>query len=76
MGKIKVKRIYRCDCANDVNRIRHALLMAGYDVTLTEAMQLWEEYSGDICAAWITVPNNNREIVEIVERYIETDWQD
>lgn len=42
---------------SDQKIIQKALKNNGHDVTLGEAKMLWEEYSNDLCAGWMTLPN-------------------
>ena len=42
----------------------------GQDITLTEAAQIWEEYSESFEASWMGVPTNEDLVWDIISGYL------
>lgn len=65
---IKAKKVeYGDDCA----RIKYNLEDLGYDVTLSECHLLWREYSDDMCAGWLCLPESDSKLTTILIEYLD-----
>lgn len=47
---------------DDCIRIVIQMNQLGYDCTLREAQELWEDYSDSCCAEWLILPTSNEEL--------------
>jgi len=48
-----------CEYPEDVLEIISQLMNKGHNVSVEEAVELWENYSESMCAGWISVPKEN-----------------
>ena len=55
----------------DVKRIQSVLLVNGYEADLKDCADLWEEYSDDMCAGWIGLPEDDEDLWMTIENRIE-----
>lgn len=59
----------------DSERVRDALRDKGYkNIGTWEAYDLWKEFSLDYAATWLTVPNDNEEILNCLKPYIKREF--
>ncbi len=49
----RIKHIGDYSYLNDVRAIQYALFLHGFDATLSQCQELWEEYSDDRGAGWL-----------------------
>jgi len=54
------------DVRKDVVRIRNALWDRGMNTYLIDAYYMWREYSESLCAGWITLPESDEKIFNIL----------
>lgn len=62
----------------DVKRIVEVLKARSVEITPKEAEELWNAYSDDMCAQWLGLPDNDKELFDIIisqakEKYNEDD---
>jgi hypothetical protein len=57
--------------AQDAKRIQQALAKNGFLATDDECRQLWQLFSDNMCAGWMTVPNDDGEILASVSPYFD-----
>lgn len=55
--------------ADDVRRIVEVMKKRDIEVTPSEAEELWDMYSDDLCAQWLGLPDNDEEIFNILIEY-------
>jgi len=55
---------------SDVERIKKVLLANGYDSTLEDCSNLWDDYSYSLAAGWINLPDDDDELFRIISYYI------
>ena len=60
----------KIDYPEDCLRIRNVLFVHGYIASFTECEELWAEYSNDLCAGWIFLPEEDDDIWRILEDYV------
>lgn len=73
LRKIRIRRATAWDdYRSDVLRIQQAFADAGYDISELEAHALWREYSEDVCAGWLFLPDNDADIVACLRGKFET----
>lgn len=71
MKKIRILNDEEIYYKEDVDRIVAALRAYDYDVSPTEARQLWDRYSESFAAGWLILPESDGEIVACLSRYFE-----
>jgi len=49
----RIKHIGDYSYLNDIRVIQHSLFLHGFDATLSQCQELWEEYSDDRGAGWL-----------------------
>lgn len=54
----------------DCLRIQQVLLDNDYYASLHDCEELWHKYSNDQSASWLYLPNNNKELWQIVKEYL------
>lgn len=54
----------------DVERIQKVLDDNGYDSNLSDCADLWEQYSDESAAGWLSLPDDDTELFRIIEFYI------
>ena len=52
---------------DDVKRIQQVLLDNGYSSLLEDCERLWDNYSDDMCAGWMGLPEDDEELFNILE---------
>ena len=52
---------------DDVKRIQKVLLDNDYTSTLKDCANLWDNYSEDMCAGWMCLPEDDEELFSILE---------
>jgi hypothetical protein len=57
--------------AADVIRVRDAVMSHGYECSHTQARDLWQQYSDGMAASWMSLPDEDGDIVQCVSYYIE-----
>ena len=45
------------------------------EITPSEANELWDKYSDDLCASWLILPLDDNEIFEIVINYAKKKYK-
>lgn len=53
---------YREDC----ERIVRISMMHGYNITLGQAEQVWDDYSDSMAAGWMNLPESDEEVWEVL----------
>ena len=56
----------RIDYPEDVQRIKKVCKNNGYYISKETANLVWQQYSDDLCANWITLPKDDNLILEAV----------
>jgi len=59
----------------DVLRLQRVMLENGYEADLLSAAQIWEDYSDDMCAGWIFLPDDDDELWQEIEWRVEQEAQ-
>jgi hypothetical protein len=54
----------------DVERLVQAVLDNGYEIAMWEAESVWQDYSDDVDASWMILPDTSEEIWEILKPWI------
>lgn len=54
----------------DVERIQKVLLENGYSSPLSDCSGLWNDYSGSMCAGWLGLPEDDKDLWEILKDFI------
>lgn len=67
MQKIKDIRNIK-DCI----RIKNVLLEKGYDATLKECEELWQEFSNSMCAWWLYLPDTDDMLLSNIEEVLNS----
>lgn len=72
--RLKIPEADKPRWPKDVARIRD-LMGAAFDLEISErdAEWLWEDYSESYAAGWLNLPNDDRELLSILTRYVEED---
>lgn len=50
----------------DCERIVKQALLGGYDLTLHQAQELWEDFSDGYCAGWLYLPESDEKLADII----------
>lgn len=53
---------------NDIARIQHCLLSNAHYVTPLQAVSMWSDYSENHCAIWMSLPVEDRDLLDILVR--------
>ena len=76
-GNLKLVRIkkqfirHKDAFVDDCNRIQQVLMEHGYYATIDQCEELWEMYSEEYAAGWLSLPEDSKDIYEYVKDYIE-----
>lgn len=62
-----------CEYPDDVRRIVKAAATIGYFLKPHEAEDLWENYSAELCASWLFVPDSEQKLATKLRKLIEED---
>lgn len=55
----------------DVIRLQQVMYENGYDADYDDAANIWEEYSDDLAAGWIGLPEEDGELWELIEHRVK-----
>lgn len=55
---------------DDVKRIQTVLQTNGYNLALRDCAGLWEDYSDSMCAGWMCLPSEDRDLFKTLESYL------
>jgi len=55
---------------SDVTRIQQCLLVNRHTVTPLQAVRMWLDYSDSLCAAWLQLPVEDKELVGILLKHL------
>lgn len=55
----------------DIERLVMAATKAGYKLTPCDAAVLWRRYSADVCASWLGIDDDDRDIVAALLKHAE-----
>lgn len=64
--KIEQKEVFEHRWIRDVERIQEVLLYNGYSSTLRDCANLWDDYSEAYAAGWLGLPDDDRELWDIL----------
>ena len=56
-------KLSREDFRDDCIKIQEQLKLKGYTVPLADISLAWEDYSGSMCAGWMTVDEHSADII-------------
>jgi hypothetical protein len=72
LKKLKVKEQYNhhFEYTNDIDRIVKIFSDKGYEISATDAVKAWEQFSESYCASWMSLGDDN-EVFEDVFSYFE-----
>jgi len=72
LKKLKVKEQYNhhFEYTNDIDRIVKIFSDKGYEISATDAVKAWEQFSDSMCAGWMSLGDDN-EVFEDVFSYFE-----
>jgi hypothetical protein len=72
MKKLKVKEQYNhhFEYQNDINRIVEIFADKGYEISATDAVHAWEQFSENMCAGWMSLGDDD-EVFEDAFSYFE-----
>lgn len=56
---------------SDVERLRRVILENGYEVNLTSAASIWGNYSEDLAAGWMGLPEDDSELWSIIKNKVK-----
>jgi hypothetical protein len=76
MKRIRVLRDVDDSHRGDVLRIQEALMAADYRATEAECRDMWQQFSDGMSAGWMSVTDDDDEIVSSVRSYFETQDDD
>jgi hypothetical protein len=72
MKKLKVKEKYNhhFEYKNDIDRIVKIFADRGYDISHSDAVRAWEQFSESYCAGWMSLGSDS-EVFEDAFSYFE-----
>jgi hypothetical protein len=72
MKKLKVKEQYNhhFEYKNDIDRIVKIFADRGYEISATDAIHAWEQFSDSMCAGWMILGDDN-EVFQDCSSYFE-----
>jgi hypothetical protein len=61
MKKLKVKKQYNhhFEYQNDIDRIVEIFADRGYEISATDAVKAWEQFSENMCAGWMSLGDDD-----------------
>jgi hypothetical protein len=61
MKKLKVKEQYNhhFEYTNDIDRIVKIFADRGYEISVTDAVHAWEQFSDSMCAGWMSLGDDD-----------------
>jgi hypothetical protein len=60
----------RVDYPKDCLRIQRVCLEKGYYGGISECEDIWQEYSTELCAGWLFLPDTDEELWLQIEKYV------
>lgn len=60
----------------DINRMIKVCKEQFIDLAAEEAAEIWEAYSDDFSAGWLTLPDYDSELFDIIIEYAEKLWKE
>jgi hypothetical protein len=72
LKKLKVKEPYKhhFEYTNDIDRIVKIFADRGYEISATDAVRAWEQFSNDMAAGWMSLGSDD-EVFEDAFSYFE-----
>jgi hypothetical protein len=72
LKKLKVKEPYNhhFEYTNDIDRIVKIFADRGYEISATDAVRAWEQFSNDMAAGWMSLGSDD-EVFEDAFSYFE-----
>jgi hypothetical protein len=72
LKKLKVKEQYNhhFEYQSDINRIVEIFADKGYEISATDAVHAWEQFSENMCAGWMSLGDDD-EVFEDAFSYFE-----
>jgi hypothetical protein len=72
LKKLKVKEQYNhhFEYTNDIDRIVKIFADRGYEISATDAVKAWEQFSDSMCAGWMCLGEDD-EVFEDAFYYLE-----
>jgi hypothetical protein len=72
MKKLKVKEQYNhhFEYQSDIDRIVEIFADKGYEISATDAVHAWEQFSENMCAGWMSLGDDD-EVFEDAFSYFE-----
>ena len=61
----------QCNFPDDVRRIVRVAASVGYFLKPNEAEDLWQRYSGELCASWCILPLTDERLTKVLLDIIE-----
>ena len=58
---------HKVEYPNDVWRIQNVAMSHGITLTTEQAEAVWRSYSDDMAAGWMSLPESDEELWEIIE---------
>jgi hypothetical protein len=55
----------------DAEEISSRLRAMGYDVSVVDCHEAWEEYSESMAASWMMLPGDDNHLLSIITSYLE-----
>jgi hypothetical protein len=56
--------------AGDIARMQHYLLVSAHTVTPLQAVSMWLDYSESLCAMWLQLPSDDKELLNILLQHL------
>lgn len=70
-NKISIEKISGIEFISDCKYFQRILQEKGYDPTLSEIQELWQEYSESLSASWLSIEEySEKEIWKSIKEYI------
>jgi hypothetical protein len=72
LKKLKVKKTYNhhFEYTNDIDRIVKIFADKGYEISATDAVKAWEQFSDSMCAGWMSLGDDD-EVFQDAFSYFE-----
>jgi hypothetical protein len=72
LKKLKVKKTYNhhFEYTNDIDRIVKIFADKGYEISATDAVRAWEQFSENMCAGWMCL-GDDEEVFQDCFSYFE-----
>ena len=56
--------------AGDIARMQNCLLVSAHTVTPLQAVSMWLDYSERLCAMWLQLPSDDKELLNILLQHL------